>query len=155
VTYHSRIYDVYVVLGNPAVTRPWVASAWARISDALDPLVAAARDRAAVRTTQYGPKARTAYHTVIRFGRIGWSGRGAAKWIHSVDGRLASGAAARFLGAEVWAPSWSVCDRDNLAPDVCFAVRNETNVGGSPAPGSTPPLGPTCILATAADCRSR
>jgi hypothetical protein len=35
-----------------------------------------------------------------------------------------------FLGLELWAPTWTVCERENLAPDVFVSVGNESLSGG-------------------------
>ena len=118
----DRRYDLYAFLGRPDATLPWIATSWARIAAALDPLVLAARDRAAVRTTQFDPS--SAKSRVHSFGRIGWNKRGAAKWTHATEGMLLSGTRARFLTCEMWAPSWTVCERDGRSPDVYFAMRD-------------------------------
>ncbi len=117
----DRDYDLYAFLGLPGATLPWIAGSWKTIAAALNPLVLAARDRAAVRTLQLdpGPKGRP-----LSFGRIGWNKRGAAKWVHATEGALLSGFPARFNHCEAWAPSWSACERDGLSPDVYFAMRD-------------------------------
>jgi hypothetical protein len=90
--FYDRVFEVYAVLGNPAASPPpWVASKWARMSDALDPLMKAARGRPAVRVYQTSPGPGSPNKRDILFGRIGWNARGAGKWTHSTDGRLASG----------------------------------------------------------------
>jgi hypothetical protein len=83
----------------------------------------------------------------ISFGRIGWNDQGSRKWMHGVDGKLVSGDDAIFLSSEVWAPSWTICERERLAPDAYFAIRNPTD--GSP--NADVEFSSKCILAVASD----
>lgn len=147
--FHDREYDVYVVLGGPSAPLPWVQSAWGDISAALDPLMQAARDRPAVRSVQLGPKPGSPNQRSISFGRIGWNDQGARKWCHSENGQLVSGGGAYFQASSVWAPSWTVCERENLAPDVFFSIDNPSPF--SPKAGDAIKFSSTCILAVASD----
>ena len=124
--FRNREYLVYVVLGEPTTSPPWVEQAWAHIFDTLNPLIRVARDRAAVRSTQLRPGSGSPDQRAISFGRIAWSVQGSKKWTHRENGRLLSGEAAEFVTCEVWAPSWSICVRDGLSPDVYFVVRHES-----------------------------
>src|SRR5262249_3356812 len=130
--FHDREYDVYVLLGDPAAIPPWTRLIWTDVAKALDPLMQVARDRPAVRSSQLGPGPGSPNQRSISFGRIGWNEQGHKKWTHSEDGQLASGEPAHFLTCEVWAPSWTVCQRELRAPDVYFAMRNEGGLGSSP-----------------------
>jgi hypothetical protein len=148
-TFHNREYLVYVVLGHPTASPPWVERTWAQIFEALDPVIRMARGSAAVRSTQLGPGPGSPNQRGIAFGRIGWNKQGSKKWTHSEDGNLVSGSRAEFLTSEVWAPSWSVCQREALAPDVYFAMNGA--VGGSPNRNGGHAFNSYCILAVASD----
>src|SRR5262249_8961550 len=102
-----------------------------------------ARDRPAVRSSQFGPKPK---QRSISFGRIGWNEQGARKWLHSRDGQLVSGDPAYFIGTDVWAPSWSACVRERQAPAGFFSINNV-----SVRPGDTARFNSTCVLAVASD----
>lgn len=145
--FHEREYNVYLVLGNPAAPPPWVHSTWVEVSRALDPLMKVARDRPAVRSSQVGPPK----ERLISFGRVGWNDKGAEKWSHKEDGQLLSGAQAHFMTSEVWAPSWTTCERDRLAPDIYFAMRNESNFGAPTQENKALSFSSACILAVASD----
>ena len=149
--FHDREYDVYVLLGNPAVSPPWVHSIWTDISKALDPLMQAARDRPAVRSSQLGPRPGSPNQRSISFGRIEWNEQGSRKWTHSDDGQLVSGKPAHFLTCEIWAPSWTVCERELQAPDIYFSTRNEGDLGSSSKQTNALSFNSTCIWAVAAD----
>ena len=147
--FHDREYQVYVMLGQPNVPPPWVERTWASIFHALDPLIRVARGAAAVRSTQLGPKPGSPNKRAISFGRIGWNDQGSRKWVHSVDGKLASGGDAIFLSCEVWAPSWTVSERERLAPDVYLAIRSASH--GLSNSSSEIKFNSQCILAVASD----
>src|SRR4051812_21861889 len=144
--FHERSFEVHVVLGSPSAV-PWVDATWNKISAALDPVMDAARDRPAIRTDQCRPGAGSPNQRGIRFGRIGWNAQGFNKWVHAKDGMLISGSAAEFGTCEVWAPSWTVCQRERVAPDVFFAIRREPN-------RSPMRFGSVCLLAVASDLGS-
>ena len=63
-----------------------------------------------------------------------------------MDGQLVSGDQAYFLGTDVWAPSWTVCERERVAPDVFFSISNVSLPAGHTAKFSS-----TCVLAVASD----
>ena len=78
----------------------------------------------------------------ISFGRIGWNAQGAQGRVHTP----ATGDRTEFISTEVWAPSWTTCEREGRAPDVYFAVRNEQSV-----PGGRVDFNPIFIFALARD----
>jgi hypothetical protein len=151
----DRNYDVYVVLGDPTSPPPWVRSTWNEVYNALDPLMRSARGKAAIRTSQYKPgRASRTREEWISFGRIGWNERGNNKWTHMIDGQLTSGVPAEFVDCEIWAPSWTACERDQTAPDVHLAFRKETDFAGSDQRGAALKFSSVFTLAVASDLGS-
>jgi hypothetical protein len=148
-SFHDREYLVYAVFGHPTASPPWVERTWTPIFEALDPIIQMARESAAVRSTQLSPGPGSPNQRGISFGRIGWNKQGCKKWTHSENGDLVSGGRAIFLTCEVWAPSWSICQREGLAPDVYFAVSGAT--GDSPTPNSGLTFNSHCVMAVASD----
>jgi hypothetical protein len=149
--FFERKFEVFVLLANPTASPPWVQVTWAEVSKALDPLMRAARDRPAVRTTQLTPGPGSPNQRAISFGRIGWSVDGSTKWTHTNNGRLVSGAPSHFCNCEVWAPSWTVCGRGHQAPDVYFAMTNEASPEGVSGQHQALCFSASCILAVASD----
>jgi hypothetical protein len=147
----DREFDVYVILWSAAIRPPWVQATWAAIAQALDPLMEAARESPAIRSTQLRPGEGAANKRAISFGRIAWDRRAFAKWTHREDGTLASGEPAQFLTCEVWAPSWTVCQRELQAPDVYFAMSNEPRPTGAGTGGGAEAFNSSCLLAVATD----
>jgi hypothetical protein len=116
-SYSDRQYEVFAILGDPALEPAWTESRWKCISDILNPLVQKTRGSAAVRSTQLSKGAGSPNQRAISFGRIGWNAQGHKKWVHISDG-------IEFINTEVWSPSWTTCEREGLPPDVYVAVRN-------------------------------
>lgn len=149
--FRDREYEVRVLLSDPNAVPPWVAPIWAQLAAALEPLIQAARDKPAVRTTQLSIGPRSPNQRAISFGRIGWNKPGASKWTHKEDGQLLSGDLAQFLTCEAWAPSWSVCEREVTPPDIFLAVSNDARSGDPSKQQEVKSYGVTCILAAACD----
>jgi hypothetical protein len=143
--FHDRIYSVYAILGAVDAP-PWSTSIWARIREALIPLVEHARGRTAMRSGQYTGTAPSM--TRMSFGRLGLDEKSSLKWTHSRRDELASGVRATFLNAELWAPSWTICERESMAPDVFFGLAREGAIGQDAAKRC---FGSTLILAIAND----
>lgn len=146
--FHERQYAVYALFGAAGSQEPWLSSTWQQISDATLEAFKAARDKAAVRSLQWvgvpGPIRE------IKFGRISHDARGAAKWTHQVSGILKSGESPVFLETEVWAPSWTVCEKDRIPPDVYLRISNRCGISVSEC--SRPPRYPyLCMFAVAND----
>jgi hypothetical protein len=85
----------------------------------LDPLVQMCRGKAALRTLQYEGK------RPISFGRLAWNAQSHSRWTHGSPITHEKARAWRFAAVELWAPTWSACERDGLAPEVFFAAFNE------------------------------
>ncbi|WP_298413331.1 hypothetical protein [Janthinobacterium sp.] len=117
--FFSREYEVFLLLAAPDAAPLWQAAQWTPFAASLDGLIAQARGKAGVRSHQYNPKGKP-----IAFGRLGWDATSHAKWTHT-----AATTQARFMSLEAWAPTWTVCEKDGLAPDVFLALANESLLG--------------------------
>lgn len=120
-TFFSREYEVFLLLAAPDAPPLWDAAQWTPFAASLDGLMAqaGARGKAGVRSHQYNPKGKP-----IPFGRLGWNDKSHARWTHT-----AATTDARFMSLEAWAPTWTVCEKDDQAPDVFFALANESLLG--------------------------
>lgn len=117
--FFSRDYEVFLLLAAPNAPPLWDAAQWTPFAASLDGLMAQARGKAGVRSHQYNPKGKP-----IAFGRLGWDDKSHAKWTHTPQTTEA-----RFMSLEAWAPTWTVCEKDGLAPDVFVALANESLLG--------------------------
>lgn len=117
--FFSRDYEVFLLLAAPDAAPLWQAAQWTPFAAALDGLIAQARGKAGVRSHQYNPKGKS-----IAFGRLGWNATSHAKWTHTAETTEA-----RFMSLEAWAPTWTVCEKDDQAPDVFLALANESLLG--------------------------
>ena len=76
--FHTRKYETFCFLGDPKAKPLWQWKEWKKVLPSLDAVVAAARDRAAVRSNQYLPN----QGGTVKLGRIGWNTKGQEKWTH-------------------------------------------------------------------------
>lgn len=122
--FFSREYEVFLLLAAPASPGLWLQEQWTPFADAVNRIVAQARGKGAVRSLQYNPAGK-----LIAFGRMGWDARGHAKWTHTQ-----ATTDARFMSLEAWAPAWTTCEKDDLAPDLFISLFNEDylNHAGKP-----------------------
>lgn len=122
--FFSREYEVFLLLAAPASPGLWQQEQWTPFADAVNGIVAQARGKGAVRSLQYNPAGK-----LIAFGRMGWDARGHAKWTHTP-----ATTDARFMSLEAWAPAWTICEKDDLAPDLFISLFNEDylNHAGKP-----------------------
>lgn len=116
--FHTGKYDVFVMLGHPKATPPWSWPVWSKLVESLDPIIHAARGKAGLRCDQFQADRKS-----VKFGRIAWNDDGHKKWTHGSPRTRA--ASWRFFSLQVWAPSWTICERDDLAPDVFIGIFNE------------------------------
>lgn len=126
-SFFEKEYSVYVVLSGPHTAKPWAWSLWKEIQNLLEPFASVSRGKAAIRSTQVsgndGKK--------ISFGKIGWNEKSHAKWTHDSPETETDSKDWRFLNVEAWAPSWTVCEKENSAPDFFLSVNNEHPCGES------------------------
>ena len=122
--FFSREYEVFLLLAAPASPGLWQQEQWTPFADAVNGIVAQARGKGAVRSHQYNPAGK-----LIAFGRMGWDARGHAKWTHTQ-----ATTDARFMSLEAWAPTWTLCEKDDQAPDVFLALANESLLGRAGKP---------------------
>lgn len=117
--FFSRDYEVFLLLAAPGAAPLWDAAQWTPFAASVDGLMAQARGKAGVRSHQYNPRGKP-----IPFGRLGWDDKSHAKWTHTPVTTEA-----RFMSLEAWAPTWTTCEKDDLAPDLFLALANESLLG--------------------------
>ncbi|OEZ49065.1 hypothetical protein JAB1_28020 [Janthinobacterium sp. MP5059B] len=124
--FFSRDYEVFLLLAAPDAPPLWDAAQWMPFAASLDGLMAqaSARGKPGVRSHQYNPKGKS-----IPYGRLGWDDKSHAKWTHTPETRDA-----RFMSLEAWAPTWTICEKDDQAPDVFLALANESLLGRAGKP---------------------
>ena len=112
--YHAKEFDVAVVLGGTQAAVPWRWQAWKELEPMLTPFVTSDRGRTSVRSSQ---TSRTGKHQSVSFGRMGRTSESHARWTHGSPANAPESNQWMFLGTEVWAPTWTVCEREREAPD--------------------------------------
>ena len=121
--FHARIYDLYVILGATNSPELWQWKNWQLVTVGLNPFISVSKSKAAIRTTQFSNP--TKKH--VSFGRIGWNEKGHQKWTHASPITSKESGSWYFMGMELWSPDWNISEREQLAPDVFFAIRNEVS----------------------------
>lgn len=109
--FDHRKYHVLFALGRPIGAPLHIRASWERLLPVLNPIVQLARrGPEGVRSTQF---VNAASDTTVPFGQLRWNQKSHASWTHSTatDGRV-------FIGTELWAPIWTKCAKEDLAPDV-------------------------------------
>jgi hypothetical protein len=110
-SFWDRKYYVYLIIAGSKVKRPYYWDTWQEIVPLIDAFAQSGRGTTSVRSSQlFNGKP-------IAFGRLGWNEASHRKWTHSSPATLQGSALWDFLGAEVWSPSWTQCERDDAAPD--------------------------------------
>lgn len=142
--FHTARYDVYVALGDPKTAPLWRWKVWQRFLPAIDQLMNTARGKPAVRSTQFLAK----LAGEVKFGRLGWKEADHQKWCHGSPTNKDTSKSWRFLSTEVWAPAWTACEREDLAPDVFLSIADESLAGG---PRKGLQFNPVVILAVASE----
>lgn len=137
-SFFKREYEVYLLLAGPDAPGLWQAEQWNPFAASLDQLMVQARGKAGLRSHQYNPQGK-----LIPFGRLGWNAASHAKWTHTP-----ATTQARFMSLEVWAPTWTSCEKDDLAPDLFIALANEALLG---LDGKTMQFGQRLLCAIATD----
>lgn len=129
--YYAKNYDVFVLLSAPGLL-PWQWQVWVKIEPLLRPFVFSDRGKSSVRSSQSSGLGKR-YRTVA-FGKMGWDLKSHARWAHGSPSNAFESNPWRFLGAEAWAPSWTVCAKEREAADFYLHLLAAPNVqhGGVP-----------------------
>jgi hypothetical protein len=120
--YHTATYDAYVLLGDPGAAPLWQWGLWEGFASVVDPLMRSTRGRPALRSTQFRPKGRE----TVKFGRLGWKEQDHQKWTHGSPQTARISEAWVFVDVEIWAPTWTQCEREGRPPDVFLSISNES-----------------------------
>ncbi|HZS48391.1 MAG TPA: hypothetical protein VFC63_25195 [Blastocatellia bacterium] len=113
-------YKSIVIVGRSQRHKAWCWESWSQIAEWLNPILSASIAKPAVRSTQ-GLGVR---QDPVRFGRLGWDDKSHKKWAHSSDLNQEASINWRFAVTEIWAPSWSECEREQIGPDVLIQIEN-------------------------------
>jgi hypothetical protein len=140
-SFHDRLYELHLILGDPAAPALWRWDIWQPIACHLDPVFRAARGPAGATSLQED----TPQHNIL-FGRLGWNEKSHQKWTHGSPATGERSSGWRFWSTEFWAPTRGACAREAKAPDVFLFFRNEGYWGEA---GLT--FSPSVLLAVAAD----
>src|SRR5262249_54771554 len=66
----------------------------------------------------------------IPFGRLVWSNKSFLRWTHGAHQPLAASTPWLFEGLEVWSPSWTTVETEDVPPDFFLGVTNKAMGSG-------------------------
>ena len=141
-TFFDGSYDLHLVLGAPDVEPVWRWDRWLFVHELFQPMLKSARGSTGVRCGQYVPHGDKFRHKY--FGRLGWNKNSHQKWCHRSPLTIDVSDKWKFGNLEAWAPHWSTCEKDGLAPDIYLNVTNEAVGAGY---GKTLAFNPVVICA--------
>lgn len=122
----ADLYYSLALVGKSERCKSWSWDTWGRIVPVLDPLVSVFGKTVAVRSTQTPGKD---YRQDVRFGRMGWDDKSHQKWAHGSPLNHEASRAWRFYMTEIWAPSWTACERKSMSPHLVIRIENPFFVG--------------------------
>jgi hypothetical protein len=122
--YFEDEYSVHVILSksdNYAI-HDW--EEWQKCFELLDPILKDFPDKISIRSSQTTP----ASSKWLSFGRMTWSEKNNIKWTSKYKTGEDKKEELKFYHTEFWSPSWTVCDREKLSPDL-FMLVGRTEIG--------------------------
>jgi len=113
-------YISFVVIGKSENHQAWRWDTWSMMVPVLDPIVTATGAKVAVRSVQGADDDRKD----VRFGRLGWDARSHQKWSHGSFVTQGASPKWKFCFTEIWAPSYTVCEREGKDPILFVQIEN-------------------------------
>ena len=113
-------YISFVIVGKSTQRKAWHWETWSLIARRLDPIIAATNQKAGVRSIQ-GVRGS---NEGVKFGRLVWDEKSHQKWAHFSEINSVQSGNWIFFNAEIWAPSWTVCNRERRNPVIFIKVEN-------------------------------
>jgi len=130
-------YDLFVFLIRPEVPPPWSAEKWRGIVSEMELLADPQLLKAAgIRSLQHEIEP----YRNVSFGALNWNEKSHTKWTHTAETRTV------FVHAELWAPRWTICEREDQPPQIFMAMAAKRLHG---------PIGSCAALIVAFDRRGR
>ena len=129
--WENREYDFYLIFGQKDEYKlPWIKTNWkSDFEPYFDLLIKQTQNikETGIKVIKYRPEKRISkkdhqefiYHSDIKLGRLKWDEKSHEKWT------IPSDSADYFLEFELWAPSWTVCDKKQSVPDIFITISNE------------------------------
>ncbi|MDU1892380.1 MAG: hypothetical protein E6767_16970 [Dysgonomonas sp.] len=125
-SFNGRKYQFYLIFGNIEKGKgPWTQSEW---YNSFEPLFSkllqqsSGFEKTGIRVLEY-KKEVDGSQSNVKLGRLKWDKKSHDKWtLLSNDNR-------EFTHFESWTPIWTVCEKNNTAPDIYISIWNEHYLG--------------------------
>ncbi len=115
--YHDE-YVVWIILRKSTDLKLHDWKIWERCFQILNNLINNQPEKMTIRTSQSVPKT----STWLPFGRMIWNKKNNLKWTSKYkegDNKVEN---IEFFDTEFWCPSWTICERENIAPDIFMKI---------------------------------
>ena len=126
-SFNDRVYHYYLIFGaNKQGKEPWLENEW--FND-FEPLfnnindISSYKNDTRLRILEMMKENETdKYWKAYKLGRLRWDKKSHEKWtLKNNDKR-------KFHHFALWTPSWTICERNNMAPDIYISISNEEGV---------------------------
>jgi hypothetical protein len=125
--WNKRVYHFYLIFGEIINGKePWFEEEWSNnfqpLFDKIIQISLNSKDTG-LRVLEYKKINETdKYYKEYKLGKLRWDEKSHNKWtLKNNDPRL-------FAHFESWTPLWTICEKNNLSPDIYFSISNEANI---------------------------
>lgn len=144
----ERNYNFYLFFGETENKKfPWKNDIWSeQIQPLIDKILVISTEykNTGIRVLKYEQKPNSEYYKDIKFGRLRWDNKSHKKWtVHNENDNF-------FQHFELWTPIWTICEKNNSAPDIFISINNEENF----AKNADRQFNAFVVLAIAADLKA-
>lgn len=121
--FYQYEYDVWILLCKSKSNKIHDWEVWGNAFQELDLCLQNHSETMTIRTFQ------STHGTSkwLTFGRMIWSKKNNIKWTSKYKTGENKKEKLQFFGTEFWAPSWTICDKDNLSPTIFMKIDTSEN----------------------------
>jgi hypothetical protein len=125
--WNKRTYHFYLIFGKNIIGKePWLEDEW---FNKFEPFlkkiieISPSQKDTSLRVLEYAKKNESdKYYKEYKLGRLKWDEQSHKKWtLKNNDARV-------FAHFESWTPTWTICDKNHLSPDIYLSFWNEGRV---------------------------
>jgi len=120
--YHDE-YRVWIILRKSKELKLHDWKVWENCFKKLNNLIISQPEKMTIRTSQSIP----ATSNWLSFGRMIWSEKNNIKWTSKYKKGENKVDQLEFFDAEFWCPSWTLCEKENKAPNIFMKVDSMEN----------------------------
>jgi len=120
--YHTE-YNVYLILNKSTELKIHDWEQWKKCFEELNGVIGNHSEKMNIRTCQ----SFLGSSKWLSFGRMVWSEKNNIKWTSKYKSGENKIENLEFSDTEFWAPSWTICDKENISPSIFIKVDTSEN----------------------------